>query len=509
MDKNLPFSLKKIELNAVRNVLCDVISIEYSCLTAYQRKSLMVAVNAYLRNPVSFPEDSAFHIFAMSCLSNTHKGSQLLQTSKVYYDVIKFLLKNGETLLLNKFKVEIKESTDVALDDKSKNKKQDNTDDAGLNSEEIYRRRYESLVRSLIFQQQKDSVEYFEKYIPYSNNRHIRRFTFEAKNKRKSTEDFISELRDIYGDVYDYSLVKYVNGKTMVSLRCKKHDHIFSRLPLNLLKGFGCPLCNKEQGKTWKNTVEKNYSEEKRSSRWDTARFIEESISVFGEGVFDYSLCNYVNNKTPVTLIQVSTGKRFSTYPYEHLRHRPYQDTEDKSYYQGTTDQQKIHYIVKCISSEVDHEVYVPMQHIESCGRFKCICPIHGDFYTSLQRIHNGKCCPECDVKKESIGERNVRRYLQSKNIAFVQEYTVRDIKYFSSFVRVDFYIPGSNIFIEFQGEQHYNIMVKQIRHGKTWREQKKRDNHLRKYAKDKNIKLIEVPYTYRTKVDEFLNQYF
>lgn len=59
---------------------------------------------------------------------------------------------------------------------------------------------------------------------------------------------------------------------------------------------------------------------------------------------------------------------------------------------------------------------------------------------------------------------------------------------------------------IEFQGEQHYGIANKAITHGsRKWQSQKKRDNHLRRYASDHNVRLIEVPYTYRSNVDTFL----
>ncbi len=86
------------------------------------------------------------------------------------------------------------------------------------------------------------------------------------------------------------------------------------------------------------------------------------------------------------------------------------------------------------------------------------------------------------------------------------QEYRSEDEKYFDTFVRVDFYLPDLNTMIEFQGEQHYGIEIKAITHGsRKWQSQKKRDNHLRHYAADHNVRLIEVPYTFRSNVDSFL----
>lgn len=60
--------------------------------------------------------------------------------------------------------------------------------------------------------------------------------------------------------------MNYVNNRTAIRLRCNKHGDVFERLPLNLLKGWGCPSYNKEQGKTWANTVACTYDPQRRMS---------------------------------------------------------------------------------------------------------------------------------------------------------------------------------------------------------------------------------------------------
>lgn len=57
---------------------------------------------------------------------------------------------------------------------------------------------------------------------------------------------FVAELKDLYGDDYDYSQVEYVNLKTPVTLVCKKHG-VFTKKPAGLKKGAGCPVCSKER----------------------------------------------------------------------------------------------------------------------------------------------------------------------------------------------------------------------------------------------------------------------
>lgn len=493
-------SLSKKEINAIRNVLNGTISLEHSCLTNLRQKQIIFAVNIFLKYSSGFLLDSELNNLLDIMVGTKHRERDLHRI-KVYYELIKDLVDSGEKLKLAKFRIA-----------KSKNvfgdlKEHPVTKSLQSISEDVYKERYKELVLSLIEQQEKDAKAYFDSLQPY--NRHVRRYSYSTENQNRTKDMFISELQDIYGDLYDYSSVIYKNRKTKVTLFCKKHSLSFQRTPANLLKGYGCPCCNKELGRTYKNTVEVAYIPERRNLRWDTDRFIKESEYIFGKGTFDYSKCHYVNSKTPVTLIHVSTGKEFSVRPTEHLRHPAYRDNESK-YYEGTTDEQKIYYYADCVRRELTSKVYIPMQHVESYKRFKCICPIHGEFFTDLINIHKGVGCPDCTPKGESLGERAVRRYLQQKGIEYIQEYTIRDKRYFDTFARIDFYVPGKNMFIEFQGEQHYNIAVSKITHNsRRWQQQKKRDNHLRAYSESKGISLVEIPYTYRNNVSVFLDKYF
>lgn len=492
--------LSKKEINAIRNVLNGAISLEHSCLTNLRQKQIILAVNIFLKYSSEFLLDPELNNLLDIMVGSKHREKDLHRI-KAYYELIKDLFDGGEKLKLAKFRIA-----------KSKNvigdlREQPVTKSLQLISEDVYKERYKELVLSLIEQQEKDAKAYFDSYEPY--NKHVRRYSYSTENQNRTKDMFISELQDIYGDLYDYSSVIYKNRKTKVTLFCKKHSLSFQRTPANLLKGYGCPCCNKELGRTYKNTVEADYIPERRNLRWDTDRFIKESEYIFGKGTFDYSKCHYVNSKTPVTLIHVSTGKEFSVRPTEHLRHPAYRDTDSK-YYEGTTDEQKIYYYADCVRRELTSKVYIPMQHVESCKRFKCICPIHGEFFTDLINIHKGVGCPDCTPKGESLGERAVRRYLQQKGIEYIQEYTIRDKRYFDTFARIDFYVPGKNMFIEFQGEQHYNIAVSKITHNsRRWQQQKKRDNHLRAYSESKGISLVEIPYTYRNNVSAFLDKYF
>lgn len=63
-----------------------------------------------------------------------------------------------------------------------------------------------------------------------------------SKNNLYTTEEFIRKAKEIHGDKYDYSKVKYVNIQTPVTIICKIHGE-FKQTPTNHLTGCGCQKC--------------------------------------------------------------------------------------------------------------------------------------------------------------------------------------------------------------------------------------------------------------------------
>lgn len=122
--------------------------------------------------------------------------------------------------------------------------------------------------------------------------------------KRKTTEQFVKEARDVHGDRYDYSKVVYVNNNTKVCIICPEHGE-FWQYPSNHLKGVGCPVCGK------------NRQVAKRTN--DTEWFVNQSKEVHGNS-YDYSKVDYVNYHTKVCIICNDCGNEFWQYPGNHLK---------------------------------------------------------------------------------------------------------------------------------------------------------------------------------------------
>lgn len=490
------------------NILLGKISPQGSCLSASDMAHLFAACNAYKENPVVFVSTSkARAVFHSVGINKAHYKKKVCE---FFYDIVKDIMDAHELDSIDRYIIKgdaqcVYENAH-SLSTISEREKQLADSYASLETEKA---EYERKFAMLIECQQREAIKYFDNLSPYKPCRR-QRTTAPARNRRYTNEEIVSELRELYGDDYDYSEVEYKDCRHVIKLTCKKHNVTFCRTMPNLRKGWGCPECNKAKGMTWKNDIASQYVHTRKSERWDTGRFIKESESIFGKGTFDYSLCQYVNNDTKVTLIYRPTGEQFAVLPYEHLRHKEQYYAEPSAYYRGTTDDEKRHRIVKRIMDNVAEPLFVPRQPImQSDGTFECVCPKHGRFYLTLSRVDNGHGCPQCSGVGESVGERNVRLYLNKKGIAYKQEYTIRDKRLFPTLARVDFFLPERRIFIEFQGEQHYGIGNVRITHGtKTYTQQRQRDENLRKYADSHNIMLIEVPYTHRNNVGEYLDHY-
>ena len=63
-----------------------------------------------------------------------------------------------------------------------------------------------------------------------------------SQKYRKTNYDFIEKSKEIHGEKYDYSKVKYVNRKTKVCIICPKHGEFWQEADSHT-RGEGCPKC--------------------------------------------------------------------------------------------------------------------------------------------------------------------------------------------------------------------------------------------------------------------------
>lgn len=120
-------------------------------------------------------------------------------------------------------------------------------------------------------------------------------------------------------------------------------------------------------------------------------------------------------------------------------------------------------------------------------------------FKSSWNDFRNGTRCPQCN---DSKGEEAIRKWLEDKNIPYIQEHRFDDCRYKNP-LPFDFYLPERNICIEYDGKQHFEPVG--LYGGiKGFKKRQRNDKIKDTYCKVNNIPLIRIPYTVED-IEEYL----
>ena len=188
---------------------------------------------------------------------------------------------------------------------------------------------------------------------------------------------FISKVNKIHNNKYDYSLVEYKNSYTKIKIICPIHG-IFEQQPRIHLHS-GCVKCiNEERTKT-------------------TLDFIFNAKNIYKDifdSDFDYSLVNYINNKTKVKII-CSIHGIFEQTPINHLqgygckfcsKERIKVKTDEFIKRAKLIHNNKYNYIFSVCNNAKD--------------KVRIICPIHGEYSQKVANHLFGTGCRKCaDIK--------------------------------------------------------------------------------------------------------------
>ncbi len=303
-------------------------------------------------------------------------------------------------------------------------------------------------------------------------------------SKRLTLEDFIKRGNTIHKDKYDYSLSVYVNGETKTKIICPIHG-VFEQTTECHLSGQGCPKCSSSYSPT-------------------TDEFKLWFVTKFGDG-FDLSEVDYKNYKTPI-IVTCDKGHRFKRPPsYFTCSDYGCPICGNKAI-ADTIRLTKEEFVFKARETHGWKYGYDEVEYKGAAIPVKIQCPIHGDFWQKPLAHTQGSGCPKCN---ESKGERDIRHWLDIHNVSYIGQFKVNLPREMSvrTYLKIDFYVPKYNIFIEFHGKQHYEYIPFFHRAEDSFAKQQERDAQLRKYCKQHKIKLIEIPYTELSDIDKILDK--
>lgn len=265
-----------------------------------------------------------------------------------------------------------------------------------------------------------------------------------GKDRRSTTAAFIEKARAVHGDKYDYSTTDYRTSTTNVDIVCPEHG-TFSQSPNNHLKGKGCPKCG---------VAVLSFL-----FRKDSKVYLAEIKAAHGDR-FDYSLVNYRDAYSPVTLICVEHGpitksarewlkfgcfqcgvnsraekRRLSTADFIGLARKKHGDrySYERTHYTGMSEtltiECRVHgefrqtaaahlkgsgcrqcaiddgvfnrltqeeFIERCIAVHDDFYDYSPTVYKGRHDQIDVICPVHGPFSQLASNHVRGNGCRRC-----------------------------------------------------------------------------------------------------------------
>jgi hypothetical protein len=120
-------------------------------------------------------------------------------------------------------------------------------------------------------------------------------------NRRSTQEDIINKIIEIYGNQFNCSEVNYQGNDKKIKLLCNNCNTFIYKTPHNLLSGRSCLNC------------------ENINRRKTKEQFIIDAIMVHGQLRYDYSLVEYINVHTKISIKCNNCLNIFTQTPTNHL----------------------------------------------------------------------------------------------------------------------------------------------------------------------------------------------
>ena len=292
-----------------------------------------------------------------------------------------------------------------------------------------------------------------------------------------TTDIFIQRAMSIHGNTYDYSKTNYTKAQDKIIIVCKIHGE-FKTLPNNHLRNEnlgGCPKCGAiRMGKKHKK---------------DILHFTKKSKQKHGDR-YDYSKSVYTKAANNIIIICKEHGE-FEQQASRHLLGAGCPKCKLKllSNARRYTPEKWIKNAKKVHGNKY---IYPDLNILNGNSKITIICKKHGEFKQKI-RIHvMGFGCKICG-KTLSKGEGKIISLLKKQDIVFEMQKTIKGCSNKVA-LRFDFYLPQYDLFIEYDGIQHFKP-VNYFGGEKTFQEIQKKDNIKNSFCRKNKIKLLRIAY--------------
>lgn len=379
-------------------------------------------------------------------------------------------------------------------------------------------------------------------------------------SRKKTHDEFIKEVLLKYGD--EYSVIsQYKKAHEKIKIKHNICGNIFDMTPANFLSGQGCPPCKhaisyKKQMITNKEFDEIIYKlvgdEYKRLSNYNGMyKTIKLKHNVCGNK-FDILPVYFIHNGVRCNDKNCRHEKRsLGTKDSHEVFQEKFNDKSNGEYellskYHLSCEKVKIKHLEcgntfmmkpnnflngckcpKCKNANIAKKLTLPPEefikkmnrihgdavslvdnYINAHTKSKFICNKCGNtWYTLPSNIThktNPTGCPYCKI---SQGERSIINFLDKNNILYIYQKKYKNLVGIGNNpLSYDFYLLNYNLLIEYQGKQHKEAI--EVFGGEKYFDiQKEHDRRKRQYAKEHNIKFLEIWFWDFNNIEKILNK--
>lgn len=204
-----------------------------------------------------------------------------------------------------------------------------------------------------------------------------------------SNAEFIFKARQIHGDNYDYSLVRYVSTIEPVEIICRTHG-VFSQKPTVHLTGAGCQKCGKVE-------------------RLTTEIFIERA-KIIHKDKYDYSSTKFEKSSEKIEITCPKHGK-FQQLPHNHLSGAgcPTCGVMDRINTKRLSESEAME---RCSKKGFTLLKYAG----HAMGKSLIMCTNGHEWESTLSKIQQGNGCPACAIPGYNPRKRGFVYLLKSED---------------------------------------------------------------------------------------------
>lgn len=273
-----------------------------------------------------------------------------------------------------------------------------------------------------------------------------------------SKAKILEKAKKIHNDKYDYSHVDFVNVNKKVEIICPFHGSFWQGLYSHTKHNQGCMECSRF------------------SNRLTLSEFISKSKTKHGD-CYDYDKVDYKTNNSMVIITCKKHGD-FTQRAGSHLA-----GSKCRKCYFDESKLSKEEFVKNARLVHGDSYDYSRAIYRGNKRPVEIICSTHGSFWQKPNSHTSSRA--GCRLCYESKGEKAVEVILKKYGIKYIREYRIKPYLF-----RYDFYLPEFNIYIEFNGVQHYKP-VNSFGGKEAFLSCKERDEEKKSLVQQANGKLI------------------